>query len=101
MERTVQRVEERSRYEISLDGEVAGFADYHDADGSVVFAHTVVEPAHEGKGVGSQLIEEALDDVKSRGAKVVPLCSFVADFIERHERYADLVDTEALARRRG
>ena len=101
MERVVQRAEERSRYEISVDGVVAGFADFREVDGAISLPHTVVETAYEGEGVGSQLVREALEDLRVRGAKVLPLCSFVAAWIDQHEDFADLVDTEALARRRG
>jgi predicted GNAT family acetyltransferase len=45
----------------------------------------------EGSGVGSALVAGALDDIRSRGLRVVPLCPFVAAFIRRHSEYADLV----------
>jgi predicted GNAT family acetyltransferase len=53
--------------------------------------HTEVEPEWEGRGVGSELVRGALDDVRARGLKVRPLCPFVRAFIERHSEYLDLV----------
>lgn len=60
----------------------------------VIFTHTQVEPAHEGEGLGSVLAESALDDVRRRGLMAVPLCPFIAAYIERHPDYADLVPAD-------
>ena len=50
-----------------------------------------VEPKWEGHGVGSALVQGALEDIRARGLKVRPLCPFVAAYIERHPEYGDLV----------
>ncbi|MGN9809297.1 GNAT family N-acetyltransferase [Micromonospora sp. BQ11] len=92
MDMTVVRSSpERSRYEILVGGTLVGFADYRLVDGDVVFTHTEIDVAHEGRGLGSRLIGEALDDVRRQGRSAVPLCSFVAAYIARHPEYADLV----------
>lgn len=81
-----------SRYEARVGDEVAGFAAYRLREGVIVFTHTEVDPAHEGTGVGSVLARGALDDVRERGGReVVPLCPFIASWIERHPDYAALV----------
>jgi uncharacterized protein len=82
---------ELHRYEIRLDGEVAGFATYRLRDGVVVFRHTEIDPAYEGHGLGSRLARAALDDVRASGRSVVPLCPFVKSYIDRHPEYQDLV----------
>lgn len=79
------------KYEISLDGKPAGFAKYRLEDDRVVFTHTEVDSAFEGHGIGSTLARRALDDVRERGLHVVPLCPFIAAYIERHPDYRDLV----------
>ena len=61
------------------------------------FVHTEVDDAHRGNGVGAFLVRSALDDIRSRGASIVPTCPFVAGWIRRHPDYRDLVDSEALA----
>ncbi len=81
---------ERSRYVASVDGEPAGFSAYRLRGGDVVFTHTEVDPAFEGKGVGSTLVQAALDDVRRRGLGVIAMCPFVSAFIRRHPEYADL-----------
>jgi predicted GNAT family acetyltransferase len=82
---------DESRYEASLDGTAIGFAYYDLRPDLVVFTHTEVEPEAEGKGVASTLIGQALDDVRGRGLKIVPLCPFVRAFLKRHPEYTDLV----------
>ena len=79
------------RYEVSLDGEPAGFAEYRLRDGRVIFTHTEVDSAFAGHGLGSSLARGALDDVRNRGLKAVPLCPFITAYIERHPEYQDLV----------
>lgn len=101
MSQLVQRDEAGTRYEIVVDGTVAGFAEIRDLDGATAFTHTVVADGYEGQGIGTELVRAALEDVRARGGSVVPLCSFVAAWIDRHDHVADLVDTEALARHRG
>ena len=87
---------DQHRYEIVVDGEVAGIAVYHQRGGRAIFVHTEIDPAYEGQGLGGQLARGALDDVRNRGLAVVPLCPFIAGWIDKHEDYRDLVDQEAL-----
>ncbi len=93
----VRNDEERRRYEIVVDGKVAGFAQYVTRPGRVIFVHTEIADEFEGRGLGSALARAGLDDVRARGLAVVPLCPFIAAFIDRHPEYDDLVDHEALA----
>jgi predicted GNAT family acetyltransferase len=84
--------EARSRYELRLDGRAVAHARYHREGEAVVFTHTEVDEALEGQGLGSRLAAYALDDVRSRGLKAVPRCSFIAGYIARHEKeYGGLV----------
>ena len=76
------------RYELPTEHGLA-IAVYHQQGDSLVFTHTEVPPADEGKGLASTLVREALDDTRRRGFKIVPACSFVAAFIRRHPEYND------------
>jgi predicted GNAT family acetyltransferase len=91
MANEVRKVPERSRYELLVDGELLGIADYREHDGVVVLPHTVIDAAHRGQGLGDVLVEGVLADIRAEGAKVVPACWFVADYVERHVEAADLV----------
>ena len=91
METTVRDNPEESRYEIRDGERVLGFAAYQRRGDTVVFTHTEVDPDAGESGLGSTLVRAALDDVRARGGSVVPQCSFVHGWIDRHQEYADLV----------
>jgi predicted GNAT family acetyltransferase len=88
----------QSRYEIHVDGALAGFAVYELRSGGITFTHTEVGDEFEGQGVGSKLVAGALDGARRGGLLVTPLCPFVASYIERHPEYVDIVDPTADAR---
>ncbi|HEX8307760.1 MAG TPA: GNAT family N-acetyltransferase [Allosphingosinicella sp.] len=86
----VRNNEAESQYELEVEGELA-LAAYRLSDGRIVFTHTEVPDALEGRGIGSKLIEAALDDVRTKGLKVVPACAFVKHYIEKHPEVQDLL----------
>jgi uncharacterized protein len=81
----------RLRYELLVDGEVAGEILYGRKGGTVSLIHTEVSATVEGRGLGGTLVAGALDDIRARGLHVVPICPFVRAYIRRHPDYADLV----------
>ena len=87
----------RSRYEVTVDGELAGFAEYRQVEGARVFTHTEVFDAYEGKGVGSALARGALDDVRATAGGWWRCARSSPAFLERHDEYADLVDADLTA----
>jgi len=91
MEPTVRDVPEADRYEIRDGEQLLGHADYQRRGDTVVFVHTEVDQDTDRKGLGSTLVRAALDDVRAKGGSVVPRCSFVRGWIDKHEEYADLV----------
>mgnify|MGYP001245833572 CR=1 FL=1 len=74
----VRHNEAQGRYELDTEHGLA-IAVYHRQGDRLIFTHTEVPPADEGKGIGSQIVRAALDDARKRGFKTVPACSFVAD----------------------
>ncbi|GGK68871.1 N-acetyltransferase [Sphaerisporangium melleum] len=86
-----------ARFEITVGGTLAGFAEYRQKPGKTVFTHTEIAPEFEGQGLASRLIRDALDATRAAGRAVVPLCPFVARYIERHPEYGDLVAKAASA----
>jgi predicted GNAT family acetyltransferase len=80
------------RYEAWVDGHLAGFAEYQQTPDLIVFTHTEVDSGYEGRGVGSQLVRWALEDVRDRGThRVLPLCPFVSSWIGRNPEFTDVV----------
>jgi hypothetical protein len=90
-EATVTDHPEDGRFEIAVDGELAGFVMYHAVGDNLDFTHTEIEDRFEGRGLGSLLIRAALEAARERGLGVLPHCPFVKSYIERHGEYLDLV----------
>jgi uncharacterized protein len=88
---TVRHAPDQQRFEAIVNDQVAGWIAYEERDGTLDLQHTVVEDKWEGKGVGSQLVSGALDQVRADGGSIVATCPFVSSYVERHDEYADLV----------
>jgi predicted GNAT family acetyltransferase len=82
---------DESRYEVLLDGALAGIILYRERPGVVTLVHTEVRAEFEGRGLGARLVAFALGDIRERGLRLVPLCPFVSAYLERHPEDADLV----------
>ena len=87
----VKHEPDRSRYALYVDGDDAGEVNYRIEDGAVVMLRVVVDPHRRGEGLGSELVQGALDDVRTNGSGlVVAACPFVSTFFEEHPEYRDL-----------
>jgi uncharacterized protein len=91
-------VPDRSRFEIRVDGEVAGFSEYRRRPGLIAFVHTLIDPRFEGQGLASQLVRTALSEARSDGLSVLPFCPFVQAYIAGHTEYLDLVPKDMRAK---
>lgn len=78
------------RFEMLVDGGMA-FVAYRRNGAVLTLDHAEVPAALEGHGVGSRLVKGTLDDVRSRGLKIVPRCSFIRAYLRRHPEYEDLL----------
>ncbi|MDH6257660.1 GNAT family N-acetyltransferase [Bradyrhizobium sp. BR13661] len=78
------------RFELELEGHLA--TEHYKLEGNLItFEHTDVPKELGGRGVGSILVQGALDQVRASGRKVIPQCPFVRAWIEKHPDYQDLV----------
>jgi uncharacterized protein len=81
-----------SRYELLVDGTLAGVIEYQIHNGRISLVHTEIRDEYEGHGLGGQLAKAALNDVRERGLELVPLCPFIASYIRKHpDQYLQLV----------
>jgi uncharacterized protein len=88
----LSRDDERRQFVAVVDGRVAALAEFMQTPELIIFTHTETDPTFEGQGVASQLVRWALEDARTRGYSVLPVCPFVSGLIARHPAdYADLV----------
>ncbi|WP_405016665.1 N-acetyltransferase [Kitasatospora sp. NBC_00070] len=91
MTATVTDSPENSRFEITEDGELAGFAEYFRHANEIAFIHTEIAPAYAGRGLAGALARAALDAAREQGADVLPYCPFIRGWLTKHPDYVDLV----------
>ena len=82
---------DKARFEIIVDGELAGFVLYHLRGREIAFTHTETDDRFRGHGLGGHLVQASLDSARERHLAVLPYCPFVNSWIAAHPEYADLV----------
>ncbi len=91
---TVRDNVESQCYDAMIGDQVVATIVYEHSGPRMVFRHTITEPEFRGRGIGTTLVTRALDDVRAKGMTLTNYCGFVAEFIEAHPDYADLIDAE-------
>jgi predicted GNAT family acetyltransferase len=81
---------EKSRFELEESGAVV-FANYRRDGGTLVIRYVEAPPALRGTGAAGRLMEGVMETARAEGVKVLPLCSYAAAWIRRHERWHDLL----------
>ncbi|WP_324192540.1 GNAT family N-acetyltransferase [Nocardia transvalensis] len=79
------------RFELHIDGNLAGTTEYQDTAGERAFVHTEIYPRYEGQGYGRKLVKAALDTTRDEGYGILPLCPMVHHFVESRPEYLALV----------
>lgn len=74
------------RFEVRLGNEVA-MIEYMRAGSNIIYTHTEVPPAFEGRGIANALAHTAMEYAKTEGLKVQALCPFVAAYVRKHPEY--------------
>jgi len=83
--------EQAGRYELRVGGRVCGVADYVLDGTTMVLPHTVIDRSMRGRGLAAVLVRHVLDAARASGRSVVPSCWYVAQFIDEHPDYGDLL----------
>ena len=90
MDVKVEHNQGQHRFEAKTGGGLA-LLEYRISGNRISMYHTEVPPAAGGKGIAGKLASTALGYAREKGLVVVPLCSFVADYIRKNSEYADLL----------
>ncbi|HEY6976750.1 MAG TPA: GNAT family N-acetyltransferase [Chitinophagaceae bacterium] len=90
MEYNIVNNKERSRFEVTLNGEYA-FVDYRWRKGDLAIMHTEVPKEYEGKGIAALMVKHVLEYAKKEHLKILVYCPYTAMYIKRHPEYNELV----------
>lgn len=82
--------EPENQFEIHIDGYIA-FIEFQQKDKKIWLTHTEVPKPIEGQGIGSELVNKVLHDIKSKHLTLVPSCSFVAAYVNKHEEWSSIL----------
>ena len=92
MNPTVRDNPEEERFELRLGDELVGILEYRGRGRDRALTHTEIFEGHEGQGLAKHLVQAALDDLRERDLRIVPVCPYVRRFLEDHREYVDLVE---------
>lgn len=81
---SVVRRDDRSRYELEIDGEVVAFADFSQGDEVMTIPYIETFVRHRGNGYSSALMDAVIDDLRDRGLQVRATCSVAWAHIAEH-----------------
>ncbi|WP_208006799.1 GNAT family N-acetyltransferase [Aeromicrobium phragmitis] len=98
MSTNIQQNEAASRFEIHVDDELAGFADYERRGDVWEIPYTRVFDHFGGRGLGHELVVATLTSIAEQGGQVLPTCPFVPRVIADHPEFIDLVPEDRRAR---
>lgn len=86
LKNTIQHQEAQHRFVLSVDGQEAILAYRMRSETVIDFHHTYVPDELRGQNIAAQLVECGLQYAKEREWQVVPSCSYVQRYMERHTR---------------
>lgn len=87
---SVQWNEGQSRFELEVEGGVA-VADCITRPKEWVVTHVGVPVALRGGGIASKLAAGIVDHARRENGKIVPVCSFMVAYFQRHPEACDVL----------
>ncbi|EMM85820.1 GNAT family N-acetyltransferase [Leptospira santarosai] len=90
MNTKVVHSEQEFKFYISLDG-YESYLSYKEEGDIWDLVSTYVPSELRGKGIAADLVRTALNKARSLNKKIIPSCSYVVTFLNRHPDYNDLV----------
>lgn len=83
--------ESKGRYVVRLDGAEAEMTYSRAGETMIIIDHTEVPDAMRGRSVGQALVRRAVEDARTEGRSIIPLCPFAKAQIARHAEWQDVL----------
>ncbi|MCB0713178.1 MAG: N-acetyltransferase [Ignavibacteriae bacterium] len=87
---SLQKNSSKNRFEVTIGGMTA-FVDYIEMGKKIIYTHTEVPIALEGKGLGSALARGVMEYARENNLQVIPLCPFIGTWLRKHTEYQDIL----------
>lgn len=84
METIITHNTSNNRFETVIDG-ITAYVEYEKFPGGLDLVHTIVPKPIGGKGVAADLVKHALDYAAQNGLKIIPTCSYIRVYVDRHK----------------
>ena len=82
--------ESQNQFELAV-GESIAFLEYYREGDKIFMTHTEAPEELRGTGAAGSLVEQSLQYAKDNNLIVVPLCSYVADYINKHSEWYEIL----------
>jgi predicted GNAT family acetyltransferase len=81
---------ENQKFYLVVEGQESHL-EYNKTGNVLNFYHTYVPDELRGRGIAAEIVKAGLSFAKKNDLKIVPTCSYVASYIQRHKEYNDLI----------
>ena len=61
-------------------------------DAKIIIDHTEVDESLNGKGIGKQMVEKAVNFAREKTIKIIPLCPFAKSVFDKVEEFKDVLN---------
>ncbi len=82
--------ENENQFEMHIDDKIA-FVEYYLDGKKIHLTHTEVPKELQGQGIATQLIEQTLQNIKKNHLVLIPLCSFVANYVNNNPQWHSIL----------
>ncbi|RZJ64342.1 MAG: N-acetyltransferase [Flavobacterium sp.] len=79
------------QFEFHLEDGSTAFIEFVNEGKKIYLTHTEVPASHQGNGIGTKLVEKVLAHIKQDKRVLVPLCSFVASYVNNHDEWHSIL----------
>ena len=82
--------ESQSQFELEINRHIA-FLEYYKEGNKIFMTHTEAPEPLRGTGAASKLVALAMQHAKDNNLTVVPLCSYVAKYVNNHPEWHEIL----------
>ena len=84
--------DKKGSFFIEIDGkQEAEMTFVYAGEDKIIIDHTGVNPGNEGKGLGKQMVAQAVTYARENNIKIIPLCPFAKKVFDKTPEFRDVL----------